>query len=103
MISKLGHDAIIANNGREAVVLASTQTFDLIFMDIQMPEMDGFEAVRTIRLKEVPSRVPIIALTANAMHGDRERCISAGMDGYLSKPIRLIQLEQAIQEVADAP
>ena len=102
MISKLGHDAVLANNGREAVVLATTQTFDLIFMDIQMPEMDGFEAVRTIREKEVTGRVPIVALTANAMQGDRDRCLSAGMDGYLSKPIRLMNLEQSIQQVAKA-
>ncbi|MCP4886945.1 MAG: response regulator [Planctomycetaceae bacterium] len=99
MISKLGHEAILANNGREAVVLATTQKFDLIFMDIQMPEMDGFEAVRTIREKEIGTRITIIALTANAMHGDRERCLAAGMDGYLSKPIRLPQLEQAVKQV----
>ncbi|MEE2936273.1 MAG: response regulator, partial [Planctomycetota bacterium] len=99
MISKLGHEAVLANNGREAVVLATTQKFDLIFMDIQMPEMNGFEAVRNIREKEIGTRVPIIALTANAMHGDRERCLAAGMDGYLSKPIRLPHLEQAVKEV----
>ena len=78
--------------------------YDVVFMDCQMPEMDGFEATRTIRTKERSSgaHVPIIAMTAGAMAGDRERCLEAGMDDYLSKPVRPAELERVVrnQQVA---
>jgi two-component system, sensor histidine kinase and response regulator len=93
-IEKQGHFVTVVGNGREALLALEQQTFDLILMDIQMPGMDGFEATASIRGNEHKSghRIPIIALTAHAMTGDRERCLTAGMDGYVSKPIRMSDL-----------
>ena len=90
LLQKYGHRVTVANNGREAVAAVGTQSFDGVLMDVQMPELDGFEATRQIRDQEKGSgrRIPIIAMTAHAMTGDRERCLEAGMDDYLSKPIR---------------
>jgi CheY-like chemotaxis protein len=88
-------------NGKEAVETAQKDTFDLIFMDCQMPEMDGFEASRRItELKEkgIITSLPIIALTANAMKGDHERCIDAGMNDYLTKPIRRNEIVEKLQK-----
>lgn len=82
-------DVVVANNGSEAVAAMGRQSFDVVLMDVQMPEMDGLEATRVIRNKERLSgkHTPIIAMTASAMKGDRSRCLDAGMDSYLSKPI----------------
>ena len=90
LIRSLGHDAEVVGNGRLALEAWRQGKYDLILMDISMPEMDGFEALAAIRAEERPSgrHIPIIALTAHAMKGDRERCLEAGFDGYLSKPIR---------------
>jgi PAS domain S-box-containing protein len=100
LFTKWGHRVMLASNGREAVALtANGEPFDLIFMDVQMPEMDGFEATALIRENATAigrSHVPIIAMTAHAMKGDRERCIDAGMDGYISKPIRVSELLRTI-------
>jgi PAS domain S-box-containing protein len=98
MLEKLGHAVTVASNGREALDAIGRQTFDLILMDIQMPEMSGFEATETIRRQERGSgkHLPIIALTAHAMDGDRERCLESGMDGYISKPVRGEELSRAI-------
>jgi len=100
MLEKLGHSPFVANNGSEALVLLATQPFDLVLMDIQMPEIDGLAATRKIREGEIQtqSHLPIIAMTAHAMKGDRERCLEAGMDGYISKPINRQQLEEAIAD-----
>jgi two-component system, sensor histidine kinase and response regulator len=101
VLEKLGHKVHVVNDGKEAIEQAQAENFDLIFMDIQMPEMDGLEATMAIRAAEAGTgkHVPIIAMTAHAMKGDREKCLSAGMDGYLSKPIRIDELKQAISEV----
>jgi CheY-like chemotaxis protein len=90
LLEKRGHRVTVAANGREAVTAAQRETFDLVLMDVQMPEMDGFEATATIRQAEAGSgrHLPIFAMTAHAMKGDAERCRIAGMDGYLPKPIR---------------
>ncbi|HET9101429.1 MAG TPA: response regulator, partial [Acidobacteriaceae bacterium] len=101
ILEKLGHKVQVVNNGREALGRSQAEEFDLILMDVQMPEMDGLEATTAIRAAEsnTGKHVPIIAMTAHAMKGDREKCISAGMDGYLSKPIRILELRQATSEV----
>jgi len=100
----LGHDVAVASNGREAVEMAQAQRFDLIFMDVQMPEMGGFEATRRIRQweEEVNRRTPIVAMTAHAMKGDEERCLEAGMDGYLSKPICADRIAAVVQQMVAA-
>ncbi len=87
LLARLNCTVTIANNGREGVELAIVDSFDAILMDCHMPEMDGFAAASAIRLTENGTRTPIIALTANAMRGDRERCQAAGMDDYIAKPI----------------
>ena len=105
MLEKQGFSVVLAANGREALDLFSAQTFDAVLMDIQMPEMDGFEATSKIRARERELGLPrtrIIALTAHAMKGDRERCLSAGMDGYVSKPVRSADLIAALQEAVPA-
>ncbi len=101
ILEKLGHNVHVVNNGKEALRRSQEEQFDLIFMDVQMPEMDGLEATAAIRDAEATTgkHVPIVAMTAHAMKGDREKCLSAGMDGYLSKPIRIDELKQAISEV----
>jgi len=85
-----GHQVTVAHNGRQAVDLSGARSFDLVLMDVQMPEMDGLEATRAIRVREAQTgrKTPIIAMTANAMSGDREMCIEAGMDGYIAKPVK---------------
>ena len=101
MLEKRGHKTTIAENGREVLALLENQTFDLILMDVQMPVMSGVDATVEIRQQEQKSgqHVPIYALTANAMKGDRERYLSIGMDGYLAKPIRPDELDQLLNEV----
>jgi len=101
ILRKRGHEVVIANNGREAVQAAESRRFDLILMDVQMPEMDGLEATAVIRKREGirMTTMPIIALTARAMSGDREICLDAGMDGYVSKPIQPQELLATIGEV----
>jgi signal transduction histidine kinase/CheY-like chemotaxis protein/ligand-binding sensor domain-containing protein len=94
LIEKQGHTVVVASNGREALEALEKQPVDLVVMDVQMPEMDGFEATAAIRAKEQSTggHLPIIAMTAHALEGDKELCLAAGMDGYLSKPIRAQQL-----------
>jgi len=101
ILEKLGHRVTVVRNGREALVAAQAGKFDLIAMDVQMPELDGLDATSAIRAweKSAGTHIPIIAMTAHAMKGDRERCLAAGMDGYTSKPIRIRELEQAIAQL----
>ena len=107
ILEKMGHSVALAQNGREAAALATQQQFDVILMDVQMPEMDGYEATEKIRewersLKSARPHVPIVALTAHAMSGDRGQCLLAGMDDYLSKPIRLEALSELLHRIASA-
>lgn len=92
-----GHRLVTVPNGAEAVRMAETETFDAILMDVQMPELDGLAATRAIRALDGPAaRIPVIALTANAISGDREACIEAGMDDYLTKPVEAAALRAAL-------
>jgi CheY-like chemotaxis protein len=104
LLERRGHQALLVSNGREAIAQLASQRFDLVLMDLQMPEMDGFEATAAIREAETRSgtRVPIVALTAHAMRGDRQRCLDADMDGYVSKPIRAFELFEVIDTVVAA-
>jgi two-component system, sensor histidine kinase and response regulator len=104
LLGKRGHTVVIVGNGREAIAVLDepgSDRFDLILMDVQMPDMDGFEATGIIRARETTSgaHLPIIAMTAHAMKGDKERCLAAGMDGYVSKPIQVEQLFSTIDGV----
>jgi CheY-like chemotaxis protein len=101
ILQQMGYRADLASNGLEAVESVERQTYDVILMDVQMPEMDGLEASRRITAKWSASQRPrIVAMTANAMQGDREMCLSAGMDDYLTKPIRVERLVEALHQVA---
>jgi signal transduction histidine kinase len=95
-LKERGFNMILARNGREAIEVATTMHPDLILMDIHMPEMDGLEATRYLRLMPGFERIPVIALTALAMPGDRERCIDAGVNAYLTKPVGLQALVETI-------
>jgi signal transduction histidine kinase/DNA-binding response OmpR family regulator len=99
LLEKRGHRVVVAGNGREVLLHLDKQGFDLVFMDVQMPEMDGFEATTAIREKEksTEKHLPIVAMTAHAMKGDENRCLAAGMDGYLSKPIRPQELDRVLE------
>ncbi len=101
LLEKLGHSVELANNGREAVDMLDQGVFDVVLMDVQMPMLGGLEATAVIREHEKGTgiRVPIYALTAHAMKGDRERCLAAGMDGYLSKPIQTQELYEVLDTV----
>jgi len=105
MLEKRGHRVVVAANGREAQETLEKAKFDLVFMDIQMPEMDGIEAISAIRQKEIGTdrRLTVIALTAHAMKGDREKCVTAGMDDYLSKPIRPQELDEVLERYLVRP
>lgn len=101
LLEKRGHLVEMAANGRQALDALETNSFDLVLMDVQMPEMNGFEATAEIRRRESETgrHLPVIAMTAHAMKGDRERCLAAGMDGYVSKPIRAAELFNAIESL----
>jgi CheY-like chemotaxis protein/HPt (histidine-containing phosphotransfer) domain-containing protein len=101
ILDRHGHSTQIVGTGRDVVEQWATGQFDIVLMDVQMPEMDGIEATATIRRQEAEAggHTPIIAMTAHAMRGDEERCIAAGMDGYVSKPIHLPRLFEVIQSV----
>ena len=98
LLGKLGHQADVANNGKEALELHARNRYDLVLMDVQMPIMGGFDATAQIRQREAAgaTHTPIVAMTAHAMKGDRERCLAAGMDGYLSKPVHAPDLVEVL-------
>jgi len=102
MLQKLGHTIEVANNGKEACEMVAQNEYDLVFMDVQMPELDGLEATGKIRESEEDTdrHIPIVAMTAHAMKGDQERCLAAGMDDYISKPIRRKEVAEIIVKVA---
>jgi CheY-like chemotaxis protein len=104
LLTRRGHQPVLATNGREAVDTLARERIDLVLMDIQMPEMDGLEATAAIRARErtCGTRLPIVALTAHAMPGDRQRCLDAGMDGYVAKPVKAVELFEVIDRVMAA-
>jgi len=104
VLERRGYSVAVAANGREALEMLDTQKFDLVVMDVSMPEVDGFEAVAAIRAREksTGAHIPILAMTAHAMKGDREKCLAAGMDGYVAKPVQAAQLFAAIEDLTAA-
>jgi CheY-like chemotaxis protein len=97
ILQQMGYRADLASNGIEAVESVARQAYDVVLMDVQMPEMDGLEATRTICARWLPGERPrIVAMTANAMQGDRDLCLASGMDDYLTKPIRVERLVEAL-------
>jgi CheY-like chemotaxis protein len=100
LLTKRGHDVTMVDNGLKVVELLARDSFDLVLMDVQMPQMDGFEATQAIRTREkmVGGHTRIVAMTAHALNGDSDRCLEAGMDGYLSKPLNPRKLYAAVEE-----
>ena len=98
LLDKRGHSVRLVANGRLALQALEAESFDLVLMDIQMPELDGLQTIAALRAKEfgTGTHLPVVALTARALKGDRERCLEAGMDGYLSKPIRAEELDEIL-------
>jgi len=102
LLRSRGHQVAFAENGREALEKLATEEFDVVLMDMQMPVMDGYEATRQIRARADGNRVTIVALTANAMQGDREKCLAAGMNDYISKPTRLEDIDTVLRRAANS-
>jgi CheY-like chemotaxis protein len=100
-LQRKGFEVAMAVDGRQGVEMAQAATYDLILMDMSLPEVDGWEAVRQLRAVPATKTVPIIALTAHAMAGDRDKAIEAGCDDYDTKPIELERLLGKIQTLLD--
>jgi CheY-like chemotaxis protein len=102
VLEKQGYTVVLADNGRRALSELSKQKFDVVLMDVQMPEMDGLEATAAVREgeKRTGAHIPIIAMTAHAMQDDKQRCLAAGMDAYISKPIRSRDLVELVENFA---
>jgi CheY-like chemotaxis protein len=105
LLQKRGHTVVLVETGKAALEASQTGSFDLILMDVQMPEMDGLDASRCIREREKTTgkHTPIVAMTAHAMVGDRERCLQAGMDAYISKPLSVKELYETIEGLVQPP
>ena len=105
MLEKLGHQVDVAANGEEAITAVADGAYHICFMDCLMPEVDGYTATKAIRVheKQTGEHLPIIAMTANAMPGDRERCLEAGMDDFLCKPVRVDELSAVIDRWRPSP
>jgi two-component system sensor histidine kinase/response regulator len=103
VLEKHGYHVTVAGDGRQALAALDRTHFDVVLMDVQMPEMDGFQATAAIRARERGNgtHLPIIEMTAHAMQGDRERCIAAGMDSYISKPLNIGDLIELVEKFSD--
>jgi CheY-like chemotaxis protein len=103
-LERMGHQVVVVQTGQEALAALQAEKVDLVLMDVQMPEMDGLAATREIRRREqgTQEHLPVIAMTAHAMKGDRESCLDAGMDDYIAKPINREELQQSIERVMNA-
>jgi two-component system, cell cycle response regulator DivK len=93
-----GYRALEATTGGEAIVLATEQAPDLVLMDIQLPDLDGVETLRRLRTDARTATIPVLAVTAQAMQGDRERFLAAGFDGYVAKPVNIGELIGTVRE-----
>jgi len=104
MLRRLGCQTDVVGNGAEAVAMSERESYDVVLMDVQMPEVDGFAATALIRQREAGGgrHIPIVAMTAHAMAGDHARCLAAGMDGYISKPVKTADLARALSPYATA-
>jgi two-component system cell cycle response regulator DivK len=102
VLQATGYSTLEATTGSEAVELALEHLPDLVLMDIQLPDIGGVEALDRLRLDERTASIPVLALTAQAMHGDRERFLTAGFDGYLSKPVNVVELVATVRRHCDA-
>ncbi len=98
VLQATGYSTLEASTGEEAVELAVTHIPTLILMDVQLPGIDGAEALAQLGRDERTASIPVLALTAQAMHGDRERFLAAGFDGYLSKPVDVVELLRTVAE-----
>ena len=101
VLQATGYRTLEAATGPRAVELAAEQAPDLVLMDIQLPGIDGVEALRRLRADERTASIPVLALTAQAMHGDHERFLAAGFDGYLSKPVNIVELVATVKRHCD--
>ena len=100
MLKHLGYKADVAVNGKEVLNSLEQKSYDVILMDIQMPEMDGLDATKFIRSSLPAAKQPrIIAMTAYTLQGDREQCLAAGMDEYISKPVKMEELRDALERL----
>jgi two-component system cell cycle response regulator DivK len=102
VLQATGYRTLEATTGRQGVELAAEHAPDLVLMDIQLPEADGVEALRRLREDERTAAIPVLAVTAQAMHGDREQFLAAGFDGYISKPVDLVELLATVRQHCDA-
>ena len=104
LLERRGHSVTVTGDGREALAALDREDFDVVLMDVQMPEMDGFEATAVIRGQEMRTgrHLSIVAMTAHAMQGDRERCLAAGMDGYISKPVKPQELYKLLANLPES-
>jgi CheY-like chemotaxis protein len=100
ILKRLGHEADAVANGKEALHALECRHYDVVLMDVKMPEMDGLEATRIIRQRWLDKGPKVIAITAYALRGDREKCLEAGMDDYISKPIRMEELAQILSKIS---
>jgi len=101
ILQAMGYEPLEATTGAEALVVAAENAPALVLMDIQLPDLDGAEALRRLRSDERTAGIPVLALTAQAMEGDRERFLAAGFDGYLSKPVDVDELIATVQRYCD--
>jgi CheY-like chemotaxis protein len=100
-LTRAGHTVVVATDGAQGVAMASSERPDVILMDLSLPVLDGWQATREIKAAADTKHIPVIALTANAMAGDREKALAAGCDDYDTKPVELPRLLEKIKRVAE--
>jgi CheY-like chemotaxis protein len=100
-LQKKGYEVLIATDGQQGVEMATAQTPDLILMDMSLPVLDGWEATRRLKAESATEKIPVIALTAHAMTGDRDKALEAGCDDYDTKPVDLPRLLEKIQSLLE--